>query len=88
MHLSYDAGHPGDARRGETRHEGGKMTTETLVCGCQVQVDRSGVGHCWVNVNADELPANITQEIEGEIIDGGQEGCEDFIGSNGLHYRW
>jgi hypothetical protein len=66
------------------------MTTEneTLVCGCQVQVDKSGVGHCWVDVAADDIPANIREEIEGEIIDGGKEDCGDFVASNGLHYRW
>lgn len=59
-----------------------------LVRGSQVQVDRSGVGHCWVNVAADEIPANIREEIEGEMIDGGQESCDDYRASNGLHYRW
>jgi hypothetical protein len=61
---------------------------ETLVCGCQVQCDWSGVGHCWRNVTAAEIPAGIRQEIEGEIIDGGREECDDFVASNGLHYRW
>lgn len=61
---------------------------EGLVCGSQVQVDRSGVGHCWVNVSAADIPANIREEIEGEMIDGGEEDCDDFIASNGLHYRW
>ncbi|MES2342343.1 MAG: hypothetical protein V4597_11740 [Pseudomonadota bacterium] len=65
------------------------MTTETtLVCGCQVQIDRSGVGHCWVNVDDNDLPANVRLEIEGEIIDGGQDECDDYVASNGLHYRW
>lgn len=61
---------------------------ETLVCGCQVQVDRSGVGHCWVDVAADDIPGDIREEIEGEIIDGGKDECADFVASNGLHYRW
>lgn len=63
---------------------------DTLVCGCQVQMDRSGVGHCWVDVAAGslDLPASIQEEIEGEIIDGGRESCDDFVGSNGVHYRW
>lgn len=64
------------------------MTSETLVCGSQVQVDRSGRRHCWVNVTADEIPANIREEIEAEIIDGGKEECDDYVASNGLHYRW
>ena len=64
------------------------MSDELLVCGCQVQVDKSGVGHCWVDVAAEEIPANIRWEIEGEIIDGDREECDDFLASNGLHYRW
>ena len=62
---------------------------ETLVCGLQIQQDQSGgQGHCWRNVSANDIPADIRQEIEGEIIDGGHEECEDFIASNGQHYRW
>lgn len=59
-----------------------------LVCGRQVQVDRSGVGHAWVDVDAGDIPANIRVEIECEIIDGGKEECDDHVASNGLHYRW
>lgn len=64
------------------------MKDSDLVCGSQVQVDRSGVGHCWVNQSASEIPANIRLEIEAEMIDGGQEACADYRASNGLHYRW
>jgi hypothetical protein len=63
-------------------------TEERLVCGCQVQKDMSGVGHCWVDVDADDLPSNVREEIEGEIIDGGKDECDDYVASNGLHYRW
>lgn len=64
------------------------MSETKLVCGCQVQVDKSGVGHAWVNVDADEIPSNVREEIEGEIIDGGKDECSDYLASNGLHYRW
>jgi hypothetical protein len=65
------------------------MTTETLVCGNQVQQDASGgQGHCWRDVSADQIPANIREEIEGEMIDGGQGECSDYVASNGQHYRW
>lgn len=61
----------------------------TLVCGCRVQYDHSGgQGHCWRDKDAADLPATIREEIEGEIIDGGREECDDFVGSNGCHYRW
>ena len=30
----------------------------------------------------------IAEEIAAEIIDGGQEACEDYLASNGQHYRW
>lgn len=65
-----------------------KSDEALYVCGNQVQVDRSGVGHCWVNVAAEDLPASIREEIEGEMIDGGKDTCEKFRGSNGLYYRW
>jgi hypothetical protein len=59
-----------------------------LVCGCEVQVDRSGVGHAWATVTDEyDLPASVREEIEGEIIDGGREEGE-IVASNGLRYRW
>ncbi len=62
--------------------------TYRLVGGSRVQVDRSGVGHCWVDVALDDLPANIRVEIECEIIDGGVESTDCYRTSNGLRYRW
>ena len=61
---------------------------ETTVCGKQVQIDRSGVGHAWRNIDRDNIPGNIIEEIECEIIDGSKNECGDYIASNGLHYRW
>jgi hypothetical protein len=62
---------------------------ESLVCGTQVYEDQSGgQGHCWRAVSAANLPANIVAEIEAEIIDGGREQCDDYVASNGMHYRW
>jgi len=67
----------------------GKMNEiETTICGNQVQHDNSGVGHNWRDIDASEIPASIREEIEGEMIDGGMGECEDFVASNGLHYRW
>lgn len=59
-----------------------------LVCGCQIQQDLSGQGHCWRDVSADEIPANIRLEIEGEMIDGGHDTHDSYRASNGCHYRW
>ena len=66
------------------------MTTSgsELVCGRRVQVDRSGVGHCWEAVAAADIPGDVRLEIECEIIDGGKDECDDYVASNGLHYRW
>jgi hypothetical protein len=77
-------------QEGETMAKTKEQQTsrELVVCGKQVQVDRSGVGHCWVDVDADDLPAQIREEIECEIIDGSRETCEDYLASNGMHYRW
>jgi hypothetical protein len=66
-----------------------RESRETLVCGCQIQQDASGgQGHCWRNVDADDIPANIREEIEAEMLDGGREGHPDYTASNGQHYRW
>lgn len=65
------------------------MTNPTnTVCDKQIQHDASGVGHAWRNVDRNDIPADIIEEIEGEIVDGGKDSCSDFIGSNGEHYRW
>ncbi len=61
---------------------------DSMMTNYGVQVDRSGVGHCWIDVDDDTMPATITEEIAAEIIDGGRETCDDYIASNGQHYRW
>lgn len=53
-----------------------------------VQVDLSGQGHAWTDATNDTCPANLQAEIAEQIIDGHRETCEDYIASNGLHYRW
>lgn len=66
----------------------GEPEVETTVAGCQVQHDNSGVGHSWRNIDAENIPAQVRLEIEGEIIDGKKDECDDYVASNGLHYRW
>ena len=59
------------------------------VCGNRVQIDRSGgQGHCWQNIDSEDLSRSILDEIEGEMIDGGKDSCEDYVTSDGMHYRW
>lgn len=68
----------------ETRDDAG------LVCGVQVQYDHSGgQGHCWRNCDMSQ-PGNrdAAEEIAAEIINGGVESCDDYVASNGCHYRW
>lgn len=57
--------------------------------GITIQYDRSGgQGHCWVAATADNCPPSIEEEIAAEIIDGGNDDCDDYVASNGCHYRW
>lgn len=64
------------------------MTTISELCGKTIQHDNSGVGHNWRTIDADDLPANIAEEIACEIIDGKQETCSNYVATNGQHYRW
>lgn len=52
-----------------------------------IQIDCSGLGHCWVDADEDSCPAHIQAEIAAEIIDGGRESGK-YTASNGLRYRW
>ncbi len=71
-----------------------KTEIEITVCGNQVQYDKSGVGHCWVNIDACDIPANIVEELEGEMMEleskivGDSDKWNTMTGSNGIHYRW
>ena len=58
------------------------------LAGCDIQIDLSGQGHAWRPANDDTCPAQIQREIEAEILDGDRETCDDYLASNGLHYRW
>lgn len=63
-------------------------TNESTICGKTIQHDNSGVGHNWRTIDAQDIPANVAEEIAAEINDGGQDECSDYVASNGLHYRW
>jgi hypothetical protein len=68
-----------------------KMTTREQnqngsVLSKTVQIDRSGgQGHCW---RIADVSGDIAEEIAAEMLDGGKEECDDYIASNGCHYRW
>jgi hypothetical protein len=58
------------------------------VCGNEIEIDFSGVGHCWKAAKEIDCPPSIQEEIAGEIIDRLKDDCSEFVGSNGVHYRW
>jgi hypothetical protein len=53
----------------------------------KTQIDRSGQGHHWEDVDVTDLPSAVREEIAGEIVDGKRESGQ-IVGSNGMHYRW
>lgn len=61
---------------------------KSLINGNQIQIDRSGQGHNWRDIDAQDIPASVREEIEGEMVDGGKNEIGCFIASNGQHYRW
>jgi len=61
---------------------------EITICGKQIQYDNSGVGHNFRNIDREDIGADIVMEIECEILDGGVDAIDDYIASNGQHYRW
>ena len=68
-------------------------TNETTICGktiCgkTIKHDNSGLGHNWRIIDAEDIPANICEEIAAEIIDGKKDECDDYIATNGQHYSW
>jgi len=60
----------------------------TTICGKTIKHDNSNVGHNCRTISADEIPANIREEIAAEILDGGKNHCDQYTASNGLSYRW
>lgn len=55
----------------------------------EIQVDRSGVGHCWVGIDHEDIPANILEEILTEAIEGGQSSeWTEYTATNGTAYRY
>lgn len=64
------------------------MIDNEIVCGKQIQIDRSGQGHAWRDVDARSLSASVIEEIEGEILTGGIASTDGYVAKNGQHYRW
>lgn len=61
--------------------------TSNIVCGKKVQIDRSGVGAAWQDIDVEETKADVVEEIAAEIEDG-NKACDEYVASNGQHYRW
>lgn len=57
------------------------------ISGIAIQYDKSGAGYAWVPATDDNCHAGIREEIAAEIEDG-MESCDDYVASNGQHYRW
>lgn len=53
-----------------------------------IQIDNSGRGHNWRTIDASDLPAQVAEEIDWEIVENGKLECDDYTASNGQHYRW
>ena len=60
--------------------------TPAVINGKTIQIDRSGVGHCWKNVAEHDLTDDLFDTIAAEIIDGDCQTGTVVIG--GIHYRW
>lgn len=58
---------------------------DDLVMGVKVYHDPSGVGHNWKPISAKDIPANIREEIEGNIAEGE---AGEITHSNGKKYRY
>lgn len=65
-----------------------EITTHITVCDKPIQFDKSSVGQCWVAADEFNCPADVQEEIAAEIVDGKNDTCDDYIASNGQHYRW
>ncbi len=65
----------------------GPSTEQVVVLGRKIEVDTSGVGHCWIAADEMHCPPDIQEEIAGEIVDGYTPN-DEFLGGNGRTYRW
>jgi hypothetical protein len=63
-------------------------TVSLEIAGKTIQHDPSGHGHAWRPANDDNCPADIQEQIAGEIINGERESCPLFEARNGQVYRW
>jgi hypothetical protein len=52
-----------------------------------VQVDRSGVGHCWTDIDPDDMPAVAAEELAAWIVEAKPTPSDEMIASNGQRYR-
>ena len=60
---------------------------DSIITEYRIMRDASGGhGHCWRDVDIDDIPAHAREVIEGEIIDGARDSGAEIVG--GQHYRW
>lgn len=63
-------------------------TKQIKIDGHSLQHSPDGQWHKAVPADEDNCPAHVINEIACEIIDGRRPQCDDYVASNGLHYRW
>ena len=66
------------------RTTGAELASEMEIRGLRVQMDASGVGHCWRNLPADD---HMRGELETWIIEDSPSAGDEYAATNGVHYR-
>lgn len=61
---------------------------ETWPEGWRVQIDRSGRGHDWRNIELADVPADVAEAIAAAILEDGESPDDGVVLSNGQRYRW
>ena len=63
------------------------MGAATIVASRGVEVDASGVGHCWRRLDVETASRDILEEIAAWVLEDGPTLEEEMVASNGQHYR-
>jgi len=65
-----------------------KCVLQVKICGKKIWIDQSGVGHCWVPATPGDCSGEEVDEIAAQILDHGEEECEEYLAQNGWYYQW